>query len=1041
MALAGPAGLSSSELFTTVWGSRAATAERSTVTVTIHRIRQWLRDSVGDTVRLERSSSTYVLEVTGVIDVARFWELTADYPHDQADQLLEALGLWRGRALADVPPDSQDPIVVARLVRQRLDAANACAQALIRSREADHAVRVLDPLIDEYFLDEPLQAAWMQALAASGRQADALEAYERVRKHLRTELGVDPGSVLTECLVKILRGAVPAAARQLRLATAVPAQLPADVIAFTGRAKQLKTLYALPSQALPTFSPVLVMSGPGGVGKTSLAVHWAYQVVKDYPDGQLFVDLRGYSRETPVTVVEALHRFVRALGCPPDEIPADRDEASALYRSMLAGRRILIVLDNAQSADQVRQLLPGAGGCTVVITSRERLDGLTARDGALRLDLEVLSPEEAHVLLENSIGTTQIAGQHEEVQVLARTCGYLPLALRVAAAHLCRSPNMTVGGYLQEMAYLGPLNALIVDGDEQATVATAFDLSYSRVSLEAQRCYRLLALVPGADISAPAVGALIARPLAEVRSLLRTLTAAYLVSEHRPDRFSMHDLLTAHARGYLNRAEIPEEQQAAVVRLFNWYLGRAGSASDLIYAMTRLPSGVEPVEIPAFDEPEVASSWLQKEFANIVSLAQEANVRDLPNSWLLADVLRGHFVYHRLVPEWDVAVQAGFAAAERAADPAGRAAMYLSQGGLALYAAHDITGAANGFRRAAENAQLSDWRAGAAVALLSQALVDQIRGDLGACVAKLTQALRVVRTGPRWTTEVIARNNLAFAYIDQGRLRQAVSQLTRTIDQCHGSAISPLELLLETRGDAYRNLGFFDRALEDLVASIEASRSVASRYHETRSLATLSLVYSDSGRAESARATAQAARQLAREIKDRGLEDYVSLALGRAHHLLGDESKAMDAYQTILQHGDDVVDFSVYTSAMLGVAAVLREPAVVSEVLELLAGRGYRVIEGKAYGLLAALYLGDGQFAEAVAAAETAETLYAPTDHRPGQVSVLSTLAELHRRAGRESTAANCDRQAAILLKEIDWLPAPTSGESGIDRLLDSRMP
>lgn len=1015
LAVAGSDGLTSSALFETVWGSRSASAERSTVTVSVHRVRQWLRDAAGDAVRIDRLGAGYVLRMTGESDVARFIRLAAGDVEQQA----EALGLWRGRALADVPGDSQDAVTVGDLVRGRLECAVSCAEAYVLRGAPEQAIHALNPLVDEHPLDESLQASWMRALAASGRQAEALEVYERVRRRLRAELGVDPDAVLTECLLKILRGEIASANRTPRSTSVVPAQLPANVATFTGRAEQFKSLDDLPGR-------VLVVCGPGGVGKTSLAVQWAYRSLANYPDGQLFVDLRGYSREAPVPVIEVLHRFVRALGCPPDEIPAGRDEAAALYRSMLAGRRLLVVLDNALSADQVRPLLPGAGGCTVVVTSRDRLDGLTVRDGATRLDLDVLTPVEAQALLAEATGG-RTAGQAADLDALSRACGYLPLALRVAAAQIRRNPSMTIAEYLAEMQELGPLNALSVEGDDQATVAAAFDLSYSRVPSEAQRCYRLLALVPGPDVPAAAVAALVDQPVAAVHRTLRLLTGVHLVNEYVPDRYSMHDLLKAHALSKCDEVESATDRQAAARRLYDWYLATTMKATDNVYSMARLPdSDLRHVEaVPEFSSAEDAANWIRDQALNIISIIRAADSLGVAGSWYLVDALRGYFVYQRTVAEWVTATRHGLSSAERHADVLGQAAMHLSIGGLALYASHDISVAAEEFHRAAAAARLSGWLRGGASSLLSQALIDEIAGDLSADIEKLTTVIRTLRATETWDAEVVARNNLSYAYVNQGRLRQAISQMSWLIRRFDDLEVGPFELLFENRGDAYRRNGNHRAAHADLIAAMKASRAIASRFHESRALGTLALLYSDAHHPDLAIQTAREALKVAGEIGDRGLEDYASLALGDACNALGLTKEGVAAYQRILTEREDIVDLATRVSAMLGVASVLREPAVVREVLDLLAGRSYRPLEGQAYGLLADFHLENDRVADAVGAAEGAVEMYAMTDNRPGKVAVLQTLAEAYRRAGRGGEADGCAEQAAKIRAEMQPLSLP----------------
>ncbi|MGH3415468.1 MAG: BTAD domain-containing putative transcriptional regulator, partial [Actinocrinis sp.] len=508
LALAGPGGLSAGELFETVWGSRDARSTDSTLTVNIHRLRQWLRSTTNGRVSITRTTTGYALDLPeGEVDADRFVRLAeAAEPLDaaaKAEALGAALALWRGPALADVPDGSANQPAVVRLELRRVTVVVDFARALLGSGQAEQAVHALSALVEEYPLDERVVGGWIEALAATGRQADALDAYERLRLRLRDEMGADPGRALSQVLTRVLRQEVAAPVEQnepvgsgpaggesqqptVRTDVLVPAQLPADTYVFTGRSAALSRLDVLMRDASAAGAAIgtgalhriAVVTGAGGIGKTSLAVHWAHRVAARFPDGQLYANLHGFSAAPPERPADVLGRFLRALGVPGGSVPVDLDEAGALYRSLLVNRRVLVVLDNAADPAQVRPLLPGAETSRVLVTSRDRLDGLVALDGAHPVGLDVLSEKESAELLACVLGAARVADEPEAVLQLVRACAGLPLALRIAAAQLVIRPERSIGGFVSRLTGGVRLDSLALGGDESSQLRAVFDLSY-----------------------------------------------------------------------------------------------------------------------------------------------------------------------------------------------------------------------------------------------------------------------------------------------------------------------------------------------------------------------------------------------------------------------------------------------------------------------------------------------------------------------------------------------------------------------------------
>jgi transcriptional regulator with XRE-family HTH domain len=352
----------------------------------------------------------------------------------------------------------------------------------------------------------------------------------------------------------------PAGADERGSRALTPAQLPPDVSAFTGRGAELARLDEL-LEAGESAVPIAVICGLPGVGKTALAVHWARAVRLRFPDGQLYTDLRGFAQQPPLRPVDALGALLRGIGVKPEDIPIDAAEAAALFRSLVSGRRLLIVLDNAHAAAQVRPMLPGDPGCLVLVTSRNGLSGLIARDGAHRVELGVLPPGEAIELLRRTAGHTRIAAEPDAAVALAEACGRLPLALRIVAAHLGERPNQSIGGHVSELRAAPGLAALELHGDADASARAAFALSYQDQPPAVRRMFRLLALAPGPDVGVDVAAALAGAAATDAVRLLEELVSAHLVQRSESDRYGQHDLLRRYS-GELVRAEEPDAEPA-----------------------------------------------------------------------------------------------------------------------------------------------------------------------------------------------------------------------------------------------------------------------------------------------------------------------------------------------------------------------------------------------------------------------------------------------------------------------------------------------
>nr|WP_225954980.1 transcriptional regulator [Kibdelosporangium phytohabitans] len=438
-----------------LWDGRAPRSAGKVLQVYVHRLRR----ALGEADRIAYQEAGYSLVVRpGELDATRFAELRALALQEHATGALsaardlqrEALGLWRGTPFGDLGDVPVLRAEIDRLQEQRLAAYEECMATELALGNHSKTVGELAELVDEYPLRERLRAQLMLALHRTGRRADALRVFDTGRRLLADDLGIDPSRELRDMHTSILRDLpVLDLPRVVEPPVTVPRQLPADISRFTGRGEALRRLdEVLPGQDNPGISTI---SGAPGAGKTALALRWAHRSLDRFPDGQLYINLRGCGSERPLRPVEALAQFLRALGVAPLETPLDVDEAAALFRSLVARRTMLILLDNAASVDQVRPLLPGGPGCVVVVTSRDRLTGLVAEHGARRLLLDGLPEHDAVTLVARVLGPERVGAEPEAVARLCRLCEFRPLALRIAATHLLDQPELAIAAYAGEL--------------------------------------------------------------------------------------------------------------------------------------------------------------------------------------------------------------------------------------------------------------------------------------------------------------------------------------------------------------------------------------------------------------------------------------------------------------------------------------------------------------------------------------------------------------------------------------------------------------
>jgi tetratricopeptide (TPR) repeat protein len=674
----------------------------------------------------------------------------------------------------------------------------------------------------------------------------------------------------------------------------VPRQLPGDIGGFVNRAAELKRLdEVLDGDDAPLSAGVYVITGTAGVGKTSLALHWAHSVRRRFPDGQLYVNLRGYDPGPPVSAEQALERFLRALGMRPDSLPTELEDMAASYRSLLADRRVLVLLDNAASVGQVRPLLPGNGECLVLVTSRSRLSGLVARDGARRLALDMLTEEDAVLLLRKITAGYRVSDDPVELIELARLCARLPLALRIAAERASSRPLMLLSELIGDLRDESALwDALTAEDDEEAdAVRTVFAWSYRALAQDAARLFRLLGLHPGPEFGIPAAAALAGLTAGDTRHRLDVLVGAHMLEQHAPGRYEFHDLLRAYASDQAAEQESTESRRVVLGRALAWYLHTADAAVAHINPLNRripldpLESGVTPLR---FDDSVAAFRWYEQERANLLAMTRAAAEAGLHRgAWQLAATLRGVYARQNAFPDWLATARIGLDSARRAGDRAGEAEIFESLGKVHLQS-HRLDPAEDCHERAlAIRREIGDVL-GAGGSINALGLLHVRRRELARAAARFEEGIAVFRRlgSRRW--EAVARNNLGLVYYELTRLAEASEILP-------GTAAIFRELGdRAAEGDALYNLAMTQResgrvseAMASIQRALELARAESLLAWEAHWLLELARIQRAGGGAADALTSYQRAAVIQRQVGDRSREAAALDGAGEAYRELG----------------------------------------------------------------------------------------------------------------------------------------------------------
>jgi DNA-binding SARP family transcriptional activator/tetratricopeptide (TPR) repeat protein len=881
-----------------VWGPVPPPTAWRTVHTHVSSLRGLLRrvDRPGEPPgALVHHRGGYVLDVDPeVVDVHRFRRLAsravaAEWPAAQRVALWrEAVELWRGEPLTALTGDWAARTRDAWHAEYR-DAVLSWAYCEIEFGQPTVVIEPLIDLIDRYPLVETLPAMLMRALYAAGRRTEALDCYAAAQRRLDEDLAEKPGAELKAVYQAILRHEpdLPQPVGTMRAGLIAPRQLPADVRGFAGRTDQIGQLDAFAGTigAQATAVVIFAIAGTAGVGKTALAVHWAHRVAHRFPDGQLYVNLRGFDPGgTAMEPADALRGFLEALATPPERVPTDPSAQAALYRTVLADKRVLILLDNARDPEQVRPLLPGAPGCLVLITSRNPLTSLVATTGGYPLPLDLLTPDEARTLLARRLGGKRITAEPDAVDTLIDTCARLPLALAVVAARAGTHPRLSLAALADELRDARSRLDALSDTDPATDLRAVFSWSYTTLTPPTARLFRLLGLVPGADISAAAAASLAGVPPAPTRRQLAELADAHLVVEHQPGRYTFHDLLRAYATDLVNSVDAADERRAATHRLLDHYLHTAYVANRLLVPV-RDPILLAPAqpgttpEHPATDE--AALEWFAAEESVLLAAAHRATAAGFEThawqlAWTMHDSLDRNGHWHDLA----ALERAAVAAAARLADPVAQAHAHrlLARAYILL----DQQDAAQ-----AELQHALHWsdRAGDHI---GHAQVHYILVTLWERLGRLTDALHHARQALDQYAAADHKPGLAMALNGLGWLHAQLGDHRAAFTACE-QALALHQELGNRRGQAatwdslgyiHHHLGDHTRAISCYEHAIDLYRVHGDRYNEADSLTSLGDTHRTAGDSTAAHAVWQQALAILDEL-DHPDADQLRSRLGR----------------------------------------------------------------------------------------------------------------------------------------------------------------
>jgi len=989
--------VSADRLIDRVWGEAPPASVRNVVYGLVARLKAAIAAPEAG-AKLSRRAAGYVLEADPeLLDLYRFRQqttlaATAQADDDASAHLRNALSNWHGEALTGV---SSTWLGSMRHTLEQLRTTAVLELNDIALRRGQHAslVAELTELISAQETNERAAGQLMLALYRAGQPAEALRWFEQTRQRLADQLGADPGPQLQELHQQILRNdpaliqprqqssrssstgslvippessavsgtaggkeASPLLAPAASLAPspaarpatgaqggAVPRQLPAAVACFTGRDGELAALTGLLEAGQGARAPMVIsaIGGTAGVGKTALAIEWAHQVADRFPGGQLYVNLRGYDLSDPVAPADALAGLLRALGVPGQDIPDEIEERARLYRSRLAGQRVLVVLDNARDGEQVRPLLPGDPGCLAMVTSRDALSGLVATDGARRLDLDVLPLADAVGLLRSLTGR-RAEDDPEAAAELAGLCARLPLALRIAAELASTRPEVPLAELVAELE--GSRLDVLDAGEDRADVRAVFSWSVRQLPEEVAGAFALTGLHPGGDLDVHAAAALTGTTVGQARRVIGRLHRASLLQAAGSGRYGMHDLLRAYAREQAAANDARGSCQQALTRLFDYYLGAAAAAMDILFpaeARQRPSIALTTTVVPEFPGRAEARAWLDAERANLVAVVAHCAGHGWPDHATgLARTLFHYLMAGSYLPEAHTIYGHALHAARLSGDLAAEARALNGLGSMDLMKGH-FRDAAGHYQAALQRHRQRGDRASEAQVLRNLGITEQEQHKHRSAADYYRQAIAAFEDAGNRLYAARAQTELADIETELGFYDQASEHLERALrvfreaadQRGEARALSGIGDLNGRRGELTQAAAFFEQSLAifrgldhpasvaaqlcnlgevglrrgEYQQSIEYFREALALFQEAGSqhgeivvLRNLAEALRGTGQPAVARAKLQAALRLADVTGDTYQQASVHRDLAESHHSDGQDEEARQHWQRAL---------------------------------------------------------------------------------------------------------------------------------------------
>jgi len=869
-----------------IWPERQPERVRASMQTLAARLRAFVPDVIVS------AGEGYLLDLDpDHVDLLRFRRLVrvAESTSDPAAALGlldSALGLWRGEPLADLRSAALERDVVPTLIEERLAAIERRAGLHLAADHTDRVIAELLPLTSQYPLRESLWAQLIRALHGAGRSAEAIQHYHKARELLAGELGVDPSPDMQDLYLRLLQADRPGAASVQPPASTptstpafvpspaptpargtapaveprpkVPHLLPAAAAGFAGRAAALALLteQAQEVTANQAIMAIAAISGMAGVGKTALALHWAHREAARFPDGQLYADLRGFDPSgAPASPAEVIQALLGALGIPADRLPVGMDAMVGLYRTVLAGQKILIVLDNARDVDQVRPLLPGSPGCMVVVTSRRPLISLAAKHGARLINVDVLTDGESAELLTARIGAERMAAEPDAAGELVNLCGRLPLALAISAARAAACPQLPLTVFAAELRDARQRLDALDGGDAITSLRTVFSWSFRHLRKPAADLFMLLSVHPGPDISVPAAASLARTGQAEANAALRELAALNLISEHHRGRYVLHDLVRVYAAELVAGVLPAELTRAAIGRTLDYYLQTAHDADAWInpqhHPLPFRPPGGRSAD---FTCSRHALQWLDAEYQvliGVTSLAArtgfDGHAWQIPAAFARYLDRRGH--WHSLA---DVQ-QTALAAAERLCDKKAQACLLRIGGLLCLrLAAYDE--AREQFDRELELYSALDDHVGQARAHGDIAMTYSIQERYREALVHSGQALELARSAGHPHVHALTLNKVGWHSAHLGDCEYALACCQQSLDLLHGLGNRYAQAFVwDSLGYIHQRLGHHAESIDCFQRAVALFREVGNDFELAATLNNLGDAFDAAGRPVAAR--------------------------------------------------------------------------------------------------------------------------------------------------------------------------------------------